>query len=92
MHLQIRNFLDRFVRESGVRTLSGRRVVEIGSYDLNDSAREVLQPGTASYVGVDWREGPGVDVVSLGHARCCQRHDCGDHFLVEQFLEVHHSP
>lgn len=67
MHLQISNFLERFIRESGVRTLSGRAVVEIGSYDLNGSAREVLQPGTASYVGVDWREGPGVDVVSLGH-------------------------
>lgn len=68
MHLQISTFLSRFVREAGVRTMAGRRVVEIGSYDLNGSAREVLQPGTASYVGVDWREGPGVDVVSLGHA------------------------
>lgn len=68
MHGEITHFLQRFVRESGVRTLSGRSVVEIGSYDINGSAREVLQPGTASYVGVDWREGPGVDAVSIGHA------------------------
>ena len=67
MHTQITDFLKRFVRESGIKSMSGQRVVEIGSYDLNGSAREVLQPGTAEYVGVDWRAGPGVDVVSLGH-------------------------
>ena len=67
MHAQITDFLKRFVRESGIKSMSGQRVVEIGSYDLNGSAREVLQPGTVEYVGVDWRAGPGVDVVSLGH-------------------------
>lgn len=65
MHTQINDFLKRFLHETG--PVEGLHVVEIGSYDLNGSAREVLQPGTASYVGVDWRAGPGVDVVSLGH-------------------------
>jgi SAM-dependent methyltransferase len=40
----------------------GRRVVEIGSYDVNGSLRptiESLQP--ADYVGIDIRPGPGVD-------------------------------
>lgn len=57
------------------------RVVELGSYDLNGSAREVYGPIASKYVGVDHRPGPGVDVVALAHryagppvdvALCCQ--------------------
>lgn len=39
-------------------------VLEVGSYDLNGSARDLF-PGDVEYVGVDRREGRGVDVVAL---------------------------
>jgi len=40
-------------------------VLEVGSYIENGSARDVYGPqNVASYVGVDMREGPGVDVRS----------------------------
>jgi predicted SAM-dependent methyltransferase len=53
----------------GIRNLTGdevegRRVVEIGSYDVNGSLRpfiESLKP--SEYVGVDIKKGPGVDIV-----------------------------
>jgi SAM-dependent methyltransferase len=44
--------------------VAGKRVLEIGSLDINGSARkcvEFWQP--AEYVGVDIKEGPGVDLV-----------------------------
>lgn len=42
------------------------RVIEIGSYDVNGSVRDLF--GAArEYVGVDLTEGPGVDIVNFGH-------------------------
>ena len=42
-----------------------QRVLECGSYDINGSPRKLFLD--CAYTGVDWREGPGVDVVSLVH-------------------------
>lgn len=42
----------------------GKRIIEVGSYDVNGSARfviEHLEP--AEYIGIDIASGPGVDVV-----------------------------
>jgi SAM-dependent methyltransferase len=44
---------------------SGRRVLEIGSYDVNGSIRGFF--GGSDYTGVDLVEGPGVDLVGSGH-------------------------
>lgn len=44
---------------------TGLRVLEIGSYDVNGSARKIF--AGSSYTGVDLCEGPGVDVVASGH-------------------------
>jgi len=54
-----------FVRRSvSAGTVSGKRVLEVGSYAENGSARSVLSGyGPREYVGVDMRDGPGVDLV-----------------------------
>ncbi len=42
----------------------GKRVLEVGSYNVNGSIRDRIGPlGPARYVGVDISEGPGVDMV-----------------------------
>ena len=54
-------FIRKNLREDEVR---GKAVIEVGSLDVNGSVRpavEALRP--ASYIGIDLREGPGVDIV-----------------------------
>jgi hypothetical protein len=53
------------VREAYPHLFSGRRVLEVGSYDLNGSVRPYFEG--CDYTGLDWRPGPGVDVVCLAH-------------------------
>ncbi|MEO7251905.1 MAG: hypothetical protein ABIW30_04775, partial [Arenimonas sp.] len=54
--------------ETAVRHLaddfSQKRILEIGSYNVNGSIRQFFQGST--YVGVDLTEGPDVDVVCEG--------------------------
>lgn len=40
------------------------RVLEVGSYDENGSIRDCFGP---DYIGVDMRDGPGVDLTMNGH-------------------------
>jgi len=46
--------------------ISGAKVLEIGSYDVNGSLRGLF-PTAGEYTGVDLKEGPGVDLVAFGH-------------------------
>lgn len=67
MHSQILRFLSLARAESGVPdSLLGLRVVEFGSFNMNGSPREIFT-GAGSWTGVDWRAGPGVDLISLAH-------------------------
>lgn len=44
--------------------VAGRRVLEVGSYDVNGSVRPLVEAHhPATYVGVDVEDGPGVDLV-----------------------------
>ena len=42
-------------------------ILEVGSWNINGSVKDFLEPGWTKYVGLDWRPGPYVDVVSLAH-------------------------
>lgn len=54
------------ISTANAELVSGGRVIEIGSYDVNGTVRGLFS-GAAEYVGVDLIEGPGVDRVSYGH-------------------------
>lgn len=44
--------------------IEGKKVIEIGSYDVNGSIRSIIKSlNPAEYLGVDLEEGPGVDLV-----------------------------
>jgi len=52
--------------------LVGKSILEFGSFNVNGAVRDLLPKATAlpqpaRYVGVDWRQGPGVDHVCLFH-------------------------
>jgi SAM-dependent methyltransferase len=46
--------------------IASGRILEIGSYDVNGTIREVFA-GNRDYVGIDLTPGPGVDRVGYGH-------------------------
>ena len=46
--------------------LSGKTVLEVGSYNINGSVRELFA-GAKEYIGIDSRSGPGVDYVMNAH-------------------------
>jgi SAM-dependent methyltransferase len=56
----------RLVVEANDDLLRGGRVLEIGSYDVNGSMRDLFR-NASDYVGVDLKDGPGVDRVAYGH-------------------------
>jgi SAM-dependent methyltransferase len=64
-HYTQRQFV-RFVREFFPEDFRGRRVLEVGSLDINGSLRSLFE--RCDYVGLDVAPGPGVDVVCQGQA------------------------
>jgi SAM-dependent methyltransferase len=45
------------------KDIQGKRVIEVGSYDVNGSFRSIVAPfNPIEYVGTDMRSGPGVDI------------------------------
>lgn len=63
MHPQAYRFVARALTD---REIAGAHVVEIGALDVNATAQGLspreLCAGAASYIGVDCRKGPGVDL------------------------------
>lgn len=44
--------------------IRGKRVLEVGSYDVNGTPRSVIEPmEPAEYIGIDIIDGPGVDKI-----------------------------
>lgn len=59
MHASVMNFVASILRG---QDLSAVDVLEVGSYNVNGSVREVIEPmKPRSYLGIDMRPGPGVD-------------------------------
>lgn len=54
----------RLTEDANCRLVDALRVLEIGSYDVNGSVREIFG-GCSEYVGVDLREGPPAWTASL---------------------------
>jgi SAM-dependent methyltransferase len=54
------------VAEENEEVIRDGKIVEIGSFDVNGSVRAIFRTA-AEYLGVDLQNGPGVDVVALGH-------------------------
>jgi len=65
MHPQVEQFLNE-VCQRLPEVATSQRVMEFGAFDINGSPRGVFSMAQ-EYVGLDWRPGPGVDVVSLAH-------------------------
>lgn len=65
MHAEVFEFAVR-MRKSFAAGFEAKRVLEAGSLDINGTVRNFF-PAAREYVGVDWRAGRGVDVVSLMH-------------------------
>lgn len=65
MHLSNRLFWE-YCRRTYPRYFENVSVLEVGSYNVNGSVRDYFKT-PSKYVGVDWRPGPGVDLVSFAH-------------------------
>ena len=87
MHEQVMGFLNG-VRARHPLVFLGPRVVEFGAYNVNGSARSLFQAD--EYVGVDWRPGRDVDVVSLAHEFTAYPDEYFDVAIATQMLE--HDP
>jgi SAM-dependent methyltransferase len=53
------------VRNLAIEEVKGKKIIEVGSYDVNGSLRPIIEAwGTPDeYVGVDIIDGPGVDLI-----------------------------
>lgn len=64
MHESVLEYVGTMIAEHDLGDLN---VLEIGSLDVNGSARNMF---TNHYVGIDLTEGPGVDIVADWHDQC----------------------
>lgn len=64
MHTEVRQFLSRVRRTYPLRFIA-KRVLEVGSLNINGSAREYFY--FCEYTGIDIGEGDGVDIVIPAH-------------------------
>ena len=61
MHASVRRFVQDQVEQ---RQLADLSVLEVGSANVNGTIRDLF---TGAYVGIDWQDAPGVDIVMSAH-------------------------
>jgi SAM-dependent methyltransferase len=66
MHNAVRRFISKAKENHPHLFKEGGKIIECGSMDVNGSAKEFFD-SPEQYVGIDWRDGEGVDVVSFFH-------------------------
>lgn len=62
MHPEVAHFVDKVREQFPVFFMGDKRVLEVGSYNINGSIRSLFE--VIDYTGIDLGEGPGVDIVS----------------------------
>lgn len=65
MHESVMKWTAQVIKKH-IAPLDGLIVLEVGSYNVNGSVRPLFD-ASADYIGVDSREGPGVDVMMNAH-------------------------
>jgi SAM-dependent methyltransferase len=61
------------------KEVSGKRVIEVGSKDVNGSVRPIIESwGPAEYLGIDTKKGTGVDII-------CDAEEIVERFGKEKF-------
>jgi len=88
MHYEIKDFFVRMRMVAG-SAFNAQRVLECGSYDINGNPRNYFT-SAKEYIGIDWREGPMVDHVSLVH-EYCDKPDGYFNFIIATSL-IEHDP
>lgn len=88
MHKEVKDFIQRMKEHHPVMFSEMKRVFEAGSLDINGTPRPYFKG--AKYIGLDWRKGPGVDIVSLMHEY--QGHKDGSFDLVISTEMLEHDP
>lgn len=67
MHKEVHDFIARMKKAFPAGFAEAKRVLEFGSLDINGTPRPFFYGVAEEYVGVDCREGNGVNFVSLAH-------------------------
>lgn len=88
MHKEVKDFILRMKERHPVMFSEMKRVFEAGSLDINGTPRPYFKG--AKYIGLDWRKGPGVDIVSLMHEY--KGHKDGSFDLVISTEMLEHDP
>ena len=75
MHVEVREWLGE-LRKQHPEAFECDSVLECGSYNVNGSVRDLFAAvgHPTEYIGLDWRPGPGVDMVNLVHEYQPGRH------------------
>lgn len=85
MHESVLNFVERMLT---VADVSGKRILEVGSYDVNGSVRPYIESlSPAQYLGVDASSGPRVDQVVDCTQLCAAVGDGWDVVVSTEMLE-----
>lgn len=64
MHQSVIDWVSGITR---IHSFAGKRILEVGSLDVNGSVRPLFA-GASTYTGIDFRAGPGVDLLMNAHS------------------------